>query len=174
MRVLAGPKATRDERYWDCEARRERARTTVALPERRAAAVAELAEVIPSAKKLTEEYPLVALYRGGLAETHLYRGELLLSLDQPEPATAELTKSLAVSRELLDRHGNLSKSILIRGNTYLALGRARAAAGKRDEAIGHWKTAAKVFVIALKNDPDNFHHRRGLLEAERALKPPAK
>ena len=174
MKALAGPKATRDERYWDCEARREQARTAVAVPERRAAALADLAEVIPLAEKLIEEFPLVVHYRAGLAETHLYRGELQLSLDQPEPATAELTKSLAVSRELLDRHGNLSRSILIRGNTYLALGRARAAAGKHDEAIGHGKTAAKVFEIALKNDPDNFHHRRGQPEAERALKTPAK
>ena len=174
MKVLAGPKATRDERYWDCEARRERARTAVAVPERRVAAVADLTEVIPLAEKLIEEFPHVVHFRAGLAETHLYRGELLLSLDQPEPATAELTKSLAVSRELLDRHGTLTKSMLIRGNTFLALGQARAAAGKPDEAAAHWKNAAKVFEIAMKIDPDNFHHRRGQAEAERALKPPAK
>ena len=174
MKVLAGPKATRDERYWDCEARRERARTAVAVPERRVAAVADLTEVIPLAEKLIEEFPHVVHFRAGLAETHLYRGELLLSLDQPEPATAELTKSLAESRELLDRHGTLTKSMLIRGNTFLALGQARAAAGKPDEAAAHWKNAAKVFEIAMKIDPDNFHHRRGQAEAERALKPPAK
>ncbi len=174
MKVLAGPKATRDERYWDCEARRERARTAVAVPERRAAAVADLAEVIPLAEKLIEEFPHVVHFRAGLAETYLYRGELLLSLDQPEPATAELTKSLAVSRDLLDRHGVLTKSLLIRGNTFLALGRARAAAGKNNEAVGHWKNAAKVFEVALTIDPDNFHRRRGHAEAERALKPPAK
>ena len=174
MKALDGPKATRDVRFWVCETRRERARTAVAVPERRAGAIADLAEVIPLAEKLIEENPHLNFYKAGLASAYLYRGELFTALDQPDLATAELTKSLAVSRELLDRHGNLSKSILIRGNTYLALGRARAAAGKRDEAIGHWKTAAKVFVIALKTDPDNFHHRRGLLEAERALKPPAK
>ena len=174
MKALAGPKATRDERYWDCEARRERARTAVAVPERRAAAVADLAEVIPLAEKLIEEFPLVVHFRAGLAETYLYRGELLLSLNQPEPATAELTKSLAVSRELLDRHGVLTKSLLIRGNTFLALARARAAAEKPDEAAAHWKNAAKVFEVALTIDPDNFHHRRGRAEAERALKPPAK
>jgi hypothetical protein len=89
-------------------------------------------------------------------------------------ATAELTKSLAVSRELLDRHGVLTRSMLIRGNTFLALGRARAAAGKKDEAAAHWKNAAKVFEIALRIDPDTFHHRRGLVEAELHAKPPAK
>jgi hypothetical protein len=31
-----------------------------------------------------------------------------------------------------------------------------------------------VFEIALKLDPDNYHHRRGLTEAEAALRPPAK
>ncbi len=174
MKALAGPKATRDERYWDCEARRERARTAVAVLERRAAAIADLAEVLPLAEKLIEEFPEVSYYKAGLAETYLYRGELLLSLGQPEPATAELTKSLAVSRELLDRHGVLTKSLLIRGNTFLALARARAAAGKPDEAAAHWKNAAKVFEVALTIDPDNFHHRRGQTEAERALKTPAK
>ena len=174
MKALDGPKATRDVRFWVCETRRERARTAVAVPERRAGAIADLAEVIPLAEKLIEENPHLNFYKAGLASAYLYRGELFSALDQPQPATAELTKSLAVSRELLDRHGNLSKSILIRGNTYLALGRARAAAGKHDEAIGHGKTAAKVFEIALKNDPDNFHHRRGLAEAQRELNPPTK
>jgi len=96
------------------------------------------------------------------------------ALDQPELATTELTKSLAVSRELLDRHGVLTRSLLIRGSTFLALGRARAAAGKKDEALAHWKNAAKVFEIALTIDPDNAHHRRGRAEAERALVPPAR
>ncbi|HVL15384.1 MAG TPA: hypothetical protein VM529_22625, partial [Gemmata sp.] len=174
MKPLAGPKATRDERHWDCEVRRERARTAVAVPERRKAALADLAEVIPIAEKLVEENPHLYFYKSGLASTHLYRGELLLALDQPEPATAELTKSLAVSRVLIDRHGVLTKSMLVRGNTFLALGRARAAAGKPDEAAGHLKNAAKVFELALRIDKDNFHHRRGLAEAGRLTKPPAK
>jgi serine/threonine protein kinase/tetratricopeptide (TPR) repeat protein len=131
MKLLAGPKATRDERYWDCEVRRERARTAVADPQRRAAALADLAEMIPLAEKLIEDNPHFHFYKAGLASTYLYRGELLLALEQAEPATAELTKSLPVSRELLDRHGVLTRSMLIRGNTFLALGRARAAAGKR-------------------------------------------
>ena len=171
MKVVAGPKANRDERYWDCEVRRERAQTAVAVPERRAAAIADLSEVIPLAEQLIEESPHLYFYKAGLASTYLYRGELLLSLEQPEAATAELTKSLAASRILLDRHGALTRSMLIRGNTFLALGRARAAAGKKDEAAAHWKNAAKVFEIALKIDPDNFHHRRGQTEAERASHP---
>jgi tetratricopeptide (TPR) repeat protein len=174
MKLLAGPKATRDVRYWDSEVRRERARTAVAVPERRAAAIADLAEVILPSEKLIEENPHLYFYKAGLASVYLYRGELLLALDQPEPATAELTKSLAVSRELIDRHGVLTRSMLIRGNTYLALGRARAAAGKPDEAAVHWTKAAKVFELALQIDPDNFHHRRGLTEARYALNPAAK
>jgi hypothetical protein len=64
--------------------------------------------------------------------------------------------------------------MLVRGLTFLALGRARAAVGKPDEAAEQWTKAAKVFELALKVDPDNFHHRRGLAEAGRELKPPAK
>jgi tetratricopeptide (TPR) repeat protein len=174
MKPLAGPKANRDERYWDCEVRRERARTAVAVPERRKAALADLAEVIPVSEKLVEENPHLFFYKAGLASTHLYRGELLLALDQPDEATAELTKSLAVSRVLIDRHGVLTRSMLVRGNTFLALGRARAAAGKPDEALAHWKNAAKVFELALQIDKDNFHHRRGLAEAQKLTNPPAK
>ena len=99
---------------------------------------------------MIEEYPQFYHYKAGLASTYLYRGELLLALGQPEPATAELTKSLAVLCELLDRHGVLTKSMLIRGNTFLCLGRASAAADKKDEAAAHWKNAAKVFELALR------------------------
>jgi tetratricopeptide (TPR) repeat protein len=174
MKPLAGPNASRDERYWDCEVRRERARTAVAVPERRLAALADLAQVIPVSEKLVEENPHLYFYKAGLASTYLYRGELLLALDQPDEATAELTKSLAVSRVLIDRHGVLTKSMLIRGKTFLAIGRARAAAGKPDEAQAHWKNAAKVFELALRIDKDNFHHRRGLAEAQQLANPPAK
>jgi serine/threonine protein kinase/tetratricopeptide (TPR) repeat protein len=170
MKSLNDPKATRDVRYWDCEVRRERARTLVAVPEQRQAALADLALVIAPSEKLIEENPHLYFYKAGLASTYLYRGELLLALGQPEQATAELTRSLAVSRELLDRHGVLTRSMLIRGNTFLALGRARAAAGKKPEALGHWKNAAKVFEIALTIDPDNVHHQRGRAEAEAAIK----
>ena len=169
MKVLAGPKATRDERYWDCEVRRERARTAVAVPDRRVAALADLADLIPVAEKMVEENPQISFYHEGLAATHLYRGELLLATGQPEPATAELTKSLAVSRALMERHGPRSMPLLVRGKTFLALGRARAAAGKREEAAAHWRNAAKVFELGLRIDPDNFHHRRGQADAEREL-----
>ena len=109
-----------------------------------------------------------------LAATYLLRGDLLRHLAQWEPAAAELTKSLAVSRELIDRFGVLSASLVVRGQTFLAIGQLRAATGKSDEAVANWKNAAKVFEIALTIDPDNFHHRRGLAEAGRALQPPAK
>jgi eukaryotic-like serine/threonine-protein kinase len=169
MKALVGPKATRDVRYWDCEVRRERARTAVAVPEQREAALADLAELIPTSEKLAEEYPQVHFYEAGLASIYLYRGELLLALEQPEPAAAELMKSLAVSRMLLDRHGVLTRSMLIRGNTFLALGRARAAARNKSEALAFWKNAATVFEIALRIDPDNFYHKRGLADARRKL-----
>jgi hypothetical protein len=68
---------------------------------------------------------------------------------------------------LLDRHGPLSDSMLVRGQTFLALGRARAAAGKNAEAARHWKNAITVFEMALKTDPDNFHHQKGLAEARK-------
>jgi tetratricopeptide (TPR) repeat protein len=171
MSVLAGEKAGRDERFWDHQVRRERARTAAAVAARREAAAADLERLLPPAAKLVEEYPNVPHYRQGLAAAYLRRGEALTLLGQPGPAAAELTKSLAASRELLDRHGLLSDPLLVRGETFLALARALAAAGKKEEAALRWKDAAKLFAVALKRDPDNHHHRRGLLEAERAGRP---
>jgi tetratricopeptide (TPR) repeat protein len=173
-KVLAGPQASRDERFQDCRGRIERARTTAAVPERRVAAAADLVEVIPVTEKLVEDFPDAASYREWLASAYLRRGELLTLVGQPALAEAELMKALTVSRTLLERHGALSASMLVRGEAFLALGRAQAAMGKNDDAVKNWKNAAKVFELALKGDPDNFHHRRGLIEAERALKPPAK
>jgi tetratricopeptide (TPR) repeat protein len=174
MKALAGPKANRDELFWACEVRRQRARTAAAIPERRAAEADELVEVIRVAEKLVDDHPQLPVYREKLAETYLLRGELLAGLGRLEPAGADLTKSLTVSRELIDRFGAKSAYLLVRGRTFLALGRVRAAAGKSDDAVADWKKAATVFGLALKADPDNFHHRRGQAEAERALNPPAK
>ena len=171
---MAGPAASRDEQFWGNEVRRERAQSASAIPERRAAEANNLVEVSRGLEKLVEDYPQDASYREKLAATHLLRGELLMLLGQLEPAAAELQKSLTVSRELLDRFGVLSDSMLVRGRAFLAVGRVRAAAGKNDEAAANWKNAAKIFEMSLKFDADNFHHRRGLAEAERALKLPAK
>jgi tetratricopeptide (TPR) repeat protein len=174
MKAMASPNASRDELFWGCEVRRARAQTAAVIPERRAAEANDLVEVSRLAEKLVDDYPQVAFYREKLAETYLLRGELLTLLGQLEPAAAELAKSLAVSRVLIDRFGVLSDSMLVRGRTFLAIGRQRAAAGKNDEAVANWKNAAKVFELALKIDPENFHHRRGLTEADQALKPSAK
>ena len=78
MKALAGPKASRDVRYWECEVRRERARTAAAVPERRAAAAEDLVEVIRGLEKLIDEYPNVVFYREAVAAAYLDRGELLL------------------------------------------------------------------------------------------------
>jgi tetratricopeptide (TPR) repeat protein len=174
MKKLDGPKAGRDVVYWVCEVREQRARTAVEVPDQRAAAEADLVELGRIAGKQVDDYPQVAHYRQKQAAIHLTRGELLTALGRPGPAAAELTKSLTVSRELIDRFGAKSASLLVRGQTFLALGRLRAASGKHDDAVGEWTKAATVFRLALKADPDNFHHRRGLTEAEAALKSPAK
>ena len=174
MKALAGPKANRDVRFWDCEVRRELARTVAATPARREAAAGALAEVIGVMEKLVSENPQLAFYYEGLAAAYLRRGEVLLQLEQPGPATAALEKSMLVSRELLNRFGNQSGSILVRGQSYLALGRARAAAGKHDDATAEWKKAVSVFEAGLKVDPDNYHHKRGLAEAKQLLGTPAK
>jgi eukaryotic-like serine/threonine-protein kinase len=174
IKALVGPKATRDERFWDCEVRRERARTAGTVPARREAAAEDLVGVIRGMEKLVEENPLVAFNQEALAAAHLRRGEILLLLGKTEPAAEALEKSLAVSRVLIDRHGALSASLLVRGQTFTALGRARAAAGKNDLAATQWVNAVKIFDIALKIDPDNFHHQRGRAEAERALGPSKK
>jgi tetratricopeptide (TPR) repeat protein len=169
MTKVAGSKPGRDELYWANEVRRERAKTVAAIPAHQAAEAAALAEIARAAEKLVDEYASVAHYREKLAAIYLQRGELLTMLGQLDPAAAELAKSLAVSRELIDRFGAQSAFLLVRGQTFLAIGRVKAAAGKADEAVANWKNAAKVFELALKFDSDNAHHRRGLAAAERAL-----
>ncbi len=174
MKALNGPKANRDVRYWDCEVRRELARTASTVPARRQAAANDLAEVIGVMEKLVAENPQLAFYHEGLAAAYLRRGELLLQLEELGSASTALEKSMLVSRELLDRFGPQSASVLIRGQSYLALGRARAAAGKKDEAAAAWKTAVNVFETGIKVDPDSVHHKRGLAEAKQLLGTPAK
>ena len=170
MKDLAGPKANRDERFWNCEVRRERARTSAAVPEQWAAAANDLEDVILIADKLVEEYPHVAFYREGLTAAYLRRGELLTLLGKVEPAITVLDKSLIKSRELITRHGNLSATLLVRGEAFLAKGKALAAAGKAAEALIQWNNAAIVFNTAIKDDPENYHHCLGAAEVERALK----
>ncbi len=170
MRLWA--QGNRDVRYWNCETRRELAWTAAAIPERRATGAADLVAVIQTAEKLMEENPYLSMCREGLATAYLRRGELLLLLGQQEPAVAELMKSLALSAITYEPQA-MSGVQLVRGQTYLALGRAKTAAGKTDEATAQWKLALKIFEKALMTDPDNFFHRRGRNEAERALRPPA-
>jgi tetratricopeptide (TPR) repeat protein len=174
MKALTGPKANRDALYWDCEVRRELALTAGQIPSRRQAAVDDLVEVIRVMEKLVAENPLIVFYREGLAAAYLLRGELLLLDSKPELATAALEKSMAVSRELLDRFGALTGSVLVRGQASLALGRARAAVGKNDEAVVDWKRAVAVFEIGVKNDPDNYFHQRGLTASRKLLGKPTK
>jgi serine/threonine protein kinase/tetratricopeptide (TPR) repeat protein len=170
MTAITKPDADQDVLIFGCEARLERARTGAKVIKRRAALADDLAEVSRICEKLVDDHPYLAMYRERLATSYMLRGEMLTLLGQPEAATTELTKSLKVSRELLDRFGGFSAPMLIRAQTFLALGKARAAAGKNNEALAHWKNAATVFGLGLKVDPDNFHHRRGLAEAEQGLK----
>jgi serine/threonine protein kinase len=164
---LNGPKASRDVFYQVCDARTERARTWALVPERRAAAAEDLVEVIRVAEKLVEENTF-PMYRTLLANASLRRGELLILLGKPDDAIAELTKSMAVSRVLLDRHGNLPDSVLVRGESYLALGAARVAAGKKTEAAAAYKSANNVLKVGITVDPDNVHVQRALAAALKA------
>jgi hypothetical protein len=94
---------------------------------------------------------------------------LLTALAKPDDAIAELAKSMATSRILLDRHGNLPDSLLVRGEGYLALGAARAATGKKTEAAAAFKSANNVMKIAITVDPDNIHVQRALAAASVAV-----
>jgi serine/threonine-protein kinase len=167
VRALTGPKAGRGVRYWDHEARRERAKTWASLADRRAAAVEDLDGVIQGAEKLVEDYPHDPLVKDGLAVAYLRRGELCLLLGQMGPAAADLDKSLALSRQVIDRYGEMSAYLGTRGQTFLALGRLAVASGKPVEAAERFKNAASVFRIALRQDPENYHHRRTADEIER-------
>ncbi len=172
MKALGGPNATRDVIFHDCEVRRERGLTARGIADRRALAVDDLGEVIKIGEKIVNDYPQVGFYREGLAADYLCRAELLILLGRHDDAATDLAKSLLVSRELLNRHGPLSDSLLVRARTYLAFGKARSAAGKNDEALGHWKNAITIFELALKTDPDNVHHQRGLAETRTRVAPP--
>jgi tetratricopeptide (TPR) repeat protein len=171
MSTLDGPKAGRDVVFWDLEVRRQRAQTLSSVPGRRAEATAEFDRIIQAAEKLVDDYPQVAFYREGLAAAYLRQGELHLVVGKPESAATDLTKSLAASRLLLDRHGVTPAALLVRGETFLALGRALTAVGKKDDAAARWKDAATIFDIAVKRDPDNLQIRRGWEEAQRVAKP---
>jgi tetratricopeptide (TPR) repeat protein len=174
IKSLLKSDVSQDHLYWDCEVRRELGVTALAMPEHRAAAAADLIEVVKVLEKLVDDYPFVAFYREKLAASLTLRGELLLMLGQQTAALAEVVKSLAVSRVLIDRFGGLSASMLVRGQAFLAQGRIQAAAGKKEEAEASWKNAAKVFELAIKVDPENFEHRRGAAEAEQERKRIAK
>jgi serine/threonine protein kinase len=171
MKSLATPKASRDIYYQVCDVRTERARTWALIPERRAAAAADLVEVIKFAEKLVEDNPSLAMYRTLLATASLRRAELLIALGKPDDAIAELSRSMAVSRILLDRYGNLPDSLLVRGEGYLALGTARVAAGKKTEAAAAFKSANNVMKMAIAADPDNIHVRRAWAAAQKAPPP---
>jgi serine/threonine protein kinase/tetratricopeptide (TPR) repeat protein len=170
MKVLLKADVNPDHLFWDGEVRRERAVTALAMPEHRAAAAADLVEVVQTLEKLVDDYPNTALYREKLAAVLTVRGELLLRLDQSSSAATEVTKSLAVSRELIDRFGGVSASMLVRGNAYMTQGRVQAAASKLQDATASWKNASTIFERAVKIDPENFQHRRGAAEAERERK----
>jgi tetratricopeptide (TPR) repeat protein len=165
---LTTPNATRDVYYQVCDVRTERARTWALIPDRRGAAAHDLVDVIKFAEKLVDDNPSLAMYRSLLATAYLRRAELLTALGKPDNAISELTKSMAVSRILLDRHGNLSDSLLVRGESYLALGAARAAAGKTAEAAAAFKSANNVLKIGIGVDPDNIHVQRALARAQKA------
>jgi tetratricopeptide (TPR) repeat protein len=171
VKGLATPKASRDIYYQVCDVRTERARTWALIPERRAAAADDLVEVIKVAEKLVEDNPSFAMYRTLLATASLRRAELLIALGKPDDAIAELSRSMAVSRILLDRFGNLPDSLLVRGESYLALGTARVAAGKKTEAAAAFKSAKNVMKMAITADPDNIHVQRAWAAAQKVAPP---
>jgi eukaryotic-like serine/threonine-protein kinase len=152
-----------------CGARTERALTLDRIDGKRAEAVADLAEVTREAAALAEKYPDVAFYKESLAAAHLHRAELLIRLGKPDEAEAELKQALAVTRVLIDRSRNdpVPEVLRLRAWTYLRLGQLSAAAGRAGDAAKEIANAAIIFKLALKNDPDNVHHGRGLEATER-------
>src|SRR5262249_7375183 len=120
-------------------------------------------------ESLVEQYPHRPGYREQLAAALLRRGE---ALGQAQHAEAELNRSLAQTRLLIDRHGPQSSFLGVRGRTFLALGRLRAAQGKGEEAAARLGNAEKVFAVAVKGDPDNASHRAAVEDCRRERKGP--
>jgi tetratricopeptide (TPR) repeat protein len=130
MTALTKSDAYHDVLIFGFEVRLERARTGAKVIKRRAAMADDLAEVSRVCEKLVDDHPFLAMCHERLATSYMLRGELLTLLGQREAATTELTKSLKLSRELLDRFGGFSAPMLVRAQAFLALGKARAAAEK--------------------------------------------
>jgi tetratricopeptide (TPR) repeat protein len=167
LEALGGAKGGRDVRHYYHRLRVERAVTWGQTADRRGAAVDDLGGVIEGAEKLIAEYPSVAAYKEVLAAACLRCGDLQRVLGQLGPAEADLNKALTITRELVDRYGQLPDHVALRGQAYLALGRAEAAAGKPAEAAGRFANAVGVLQVARRKSPDDHHIRRGLEEAER-------
>jgi serine/threonine protein kinase len=171
VRALVGRKPSRGVFYWDQETRRERDRTWARIPDRRAAAVDDLADVIKAAEKLVEEYTHDPHLRDAVAASYLRRGELYLLLGQLGSADEDLEKSLLLSRDVINHYGQQSAYLGTRGQAYLARARLSASQGKPAEAAKMLENAIAVLKRGLEKDPDNALHRLALEQAERAAGP---
>jgi tetratricopeptide (TPR) repeat protein len=165
--ALGGAKGVRNVRHYYHRLRVERAVTWGRTADRRTDAVDDLGGVIEGEEKLAAEFPPVAAYKEVLAAAYLHRGVLLKETGRFGPAEADLNKALTITRELVDRYGQLPDHVGLRGQSYLALGRLSVADGKPAEAAVRFANAVSVLQIAYRKAPDNHRIRRGLEEAER-------
>jgi tetratricopeptide (TPR) repeat protein/tRNA A-37 threonylcarbamoyl transferase component Bud32 len=159
----------RDVRHFSYMARVERAVLWARDPEKTSATAQEVGKLIEGAEKFIAEFPRVAVYSEVLVTAYLCQGELLAAEGRHELANDILNKALMLTRDLVDRHGQMPDHVGLRARVYLFLGRTAIARGKREEAATLLGNAASVFKIARRKDPDNVRHRRGLEEAEQAL-----
>jgi serine/threonine-protein kinase len=163
--VLQGTGNPRDVRHLLNKTRLTRAATRSRAKAAVADAVRELDQVVESADKLAADFPQTTLYKEVQGDALVWRGQLTAG-SAPARAAADFERALTITRELIDKHGAQVDHIALRGRAYLGKGRLLLGQGNKPEAGTAFDLAVTVFRIASQKDPDNFHIRRGLQQAE--------
>jgi serine/threonine-protein kinase len=163
--ALQGTGNPRDVRHLLNKTRLARAATRSRAKDAVADAVRELDQVVEGADKLAADFPQTTLYKEVLGDALVWRGQLTAG-SAPAQAAADFERALTITRELIDKHGEQVDHIALRGRAYLGKGRLLLGEGKKPEAGTTFDLAVTVFRIASQRDPDNFHIRRGLQQAE--------
>jgi serine/threonine-protein kinase len=170
MAALSGPQPSRNVAFWSALVRLERAQTTAPIPKRGGAAVEDFTEAIRTLEQLVKDNPAVPLYRRGLADAYLGRGELLLAQSAPDRAGQDLHTARERLEKLVGDYPDIPEYRGLLGRTCSSLAQHALDAGKRSEAEDWFQKADRVLQAAQKRDPDNVFHRRAASELERVRK----
>ncbi|HET6573731.1 MAG TPA: serine/threonine-protein kinase [Fimbriiglobus sp.] len=160
LKAAAGPQAGRDVTFWYARVRLERARTAAALPDRRAAALADAGDAVKACDELLGEYPAAPLYKEELAVALTTRGELLAAT-APADATRDLNRARVLLEGLVRQYPDVPDYRGHLGRTCAGLSRLATDA----TAAADWHRKATIMLTgAVKRDPENALRRRALAD----------